>query len=255
MNIIVPLRQVPDLVEDLEIDASGKDLDREWLKYKINEFDDHALEEALLLKEDLGATVMAIALDGDDVDKLLFTAAAKGADRLIKLTGNFPHPLSSHTIARALANAIQGMEYHLILIGVQAVDELDGQVGVLLAHYLGIPHVSVVTGIRLTDGKAVVHKEYAGGMMGEFEVALPAVLGIQAARQTPRYAPVSRVRMAMRKSTIEVMNVADATAEGTPEIRKLFKPEKGAGAQILDGSPEEVAEKIVSILKEKGIVS
>ncbi|NOX36215.1 MAG: electron transfer flavoprotein subunit beta/FixA family protein [Calditrichaeota bacterium] len=254
MNIIVPLRQVPDLVEDLEIDASGKDLDREWLKYKINEFDDHALEEALLLKEDVGGTVTAMALDGDDVDKLLFTAAAKGADKLIKVTGDFPQPLSSHAIARALASAIQGMDYQLILIGVQAVDELDGQVGVLLAHYLGVPHVSVVTGVQVTNGKAVVHKEYAGGVMGEFEVTLPAVLGIQAARQTPRYAPVSRVRMAMRKSTIEEVSASDTAAGGTPEIRKLFKPEKGAGAQMLDGSPEEVAEKIVSILKEKGIV-
>ncbi len=253
MNIIVPLRQVPDLVEDLEIDSSGKDLDREWLKYKINEFDDHALEEALLLKEDTGATVTAIALDGDDVDKLLFTAAAKGADKLVKVTGDFPTPLTSHAQAKALANAIQGMEYDLILIGVQSVDELDGQVGVLLAHYLGIPHVSVVTGVEVSDGKVVVHKEYSGGVMGEFEVSLPAVLGIQAARQTPRYAPVSRVRMAMRKASIDEVS-AEAGGNGAPEIRKLFKPEKGAGAQMLEGSPEEVAEKIVNILKEKGIV-
>ncbi len=253
MHIIVPLRQVPDLVEDLEIDASGKDLDREWLKYKMNEFDDHALEEALLLKEEVGGAVTAVALDGGEVDKLLFTAAAKGADRLVKVRGDFPTPLNSHAMARALAGAIQGLDYDLILTGVQAVDELDGQVGVLLAHYLGIPHVSVVTGVQVHDGKAVVHKEYAGGVMGEFDVILPAVLGIQAARQTPRYAPVSRVRMAMRKSTIEEVS-AEASAEGAPDIRKLFKPEKGAGAQMLEGSPEAVAEKIIHILKEKGIV-
>ncbi|MDH5604884.1 MAG: hypothetical protein OEY51_13130, partial [Cyclobacteriaceae bacterium] len=64
MNIIVPIKQVPDLVEELEIDSSGKGLDREWLKFKVSEFDDHALEEALLIKESSGATVTAIALDG-----------------------------------------------------------------------------------------------------------------------------------------------------------------------------------------------
>jgi len=71
MNIIVPIKQVPDLVEELEIDGSGKDLNREWLKYKVNEFDDHALEEALLYKEANGGTVTAIVLESDGIDKAL----------------------------------------------------------------------------------------------------------------------------------------------------------------------------------------
>src|SRR3990172_1275310 len=68
MNIIVPLKQVPDLVEELQIDESGRDLNREWLKYKLNEFDEHALEEALLLKEELGGQVTAIALESEEID-------------------------------------------------------------------------------------------------------------------------------------------------------------------------------------------
>ncbi|RMG64910.1 MAG: electron transfer flavoprotein subunit beta/FixA family protein, partial [Calditrichaeota bacterium] len=106
MNIAVLLRQVPDLVEELELDDSGKDLNRDWLKYKINEFDDHALEEALLLKEEAGANVTALALEGDDVDKLLYTAAAKGADRLVKITGDFPGAVASRVAARAFANVL-----------------------------------------------------------------------------------------------------------------------------------------------------
>jgi len=51
MNITVLLKQVPDLVEELEVDESGTGLDRSWLKFILNEFDDHALEQALLLKE------------------------------------------------------------------------------------------------------------------------------------------------------------------------------------------------------------
>ncbi len=90
------------------------------------------------------------------------------------------------------------MPYDLILTGVQAADDRDGQIGVLLAHYLGMPHVSVVTGVAVSGGKVTVHKEYGGGVIAEFDVSLPAVLGIQAARQTPRYVPVARVRQAMR---------------------------------------------------------
>ncbi|RMI12461.1 MAG: electron transfer flavoprotein subunit beta/FixA family protein [Calditrichaeota bacterium] len=253
MNIVVLLRQVPDLVEELELDESGKDLNRDWLKYKINEFDDHALEEALLLKEESGATVTAVALESEDIDKALYTAAAKGADRLIKVTGDFGPGVPAHVAAKAFANALQSVEYDLILTGVQAVDERDGQVAVLLAHYLDVPHVSVVTGVSLSDGAATVQKEYAGGLMAEFEVRLPAVLGIQAARQTPRYAPVSRVRQAMRSTELEEVAAGDAAVPVGSAVERMFKPETGAGAEMLEGSAEEVAEKIVNILKERGI--
>jgi len=253
MNIVVPLRQVPDLVEELEIDDSGKDLNREWLKYKTNEFDDHALEEALLLKEDAGATVIAIALESEDIDKTLFTAAAKGADRVIKITGDYGKSTPSHVAAKAFANALQSIDHDLILSGVQAVDERDGQVAVLLAHYLGVPHVSVVTGVSVSGNQATVLKEYSGGVMAEFEVDLPAVLGIQAARQTPRYAPVSRVRQAMRRTELEEVSGGDASVAVGSGVARMFKPETGQGAEMLSGSAEEIAEKVANILKERGI--
>ena len=252
MHIIVPIKQVPDLVEELEIAASGTELNREWLKFKINEFDDHALEEALCLKEALGATVTVIALDGEDIDKVLFAAAAKEADKLVKVTGLGDSP-SSHEAAKALAGVIGGMPYDLILTGVQAADDRDGQVGVLLAHYLGVPHVSVVTEVSVSGNTATVHKEYGGGVIAEFDVSLPAVLGIQAARQTPRYVPVARVRQAMRSATIdEVAGNAGGASAGTA-INRMFKPESGGGAQMLDGTPADVAAKIIGIIREKGI--
>ena len=255
MNIIVPIKQVPDLVEELEVDASGKDLDREYLKYKINEFDDHALEEALQLKEQSGGEVTAIALDIEGIDKTLFTAAAKGADRLVKVTGDFPPGTSTHVAAKALAGAIAEMSYDLILTGVQAADDRDGQLPGVLAAYLDLPQVGVVTGVEADGGKLTVHKEYAGGLMAELEVELPAVLGIQAARETPRYAPVSRVRQMMKKTMIDEIaaTASDATTGST--VSRVFKPDKGAGAEMLDGSPEAIVDKLVAVLKEKGITA
>lgn len=253
MNIFVPIKQVPDLVEELEIDDSGKALNREWLKYKINEFDDHALEEALQLKEETGAQVTTLALESENIDKTLFTAAAKGADLLIKVTGDFGAGTPSHIAARALANVIQDREYDLILTGVQAADDRDGQIAVLLAHYLGLPHVSVVTGVNVEDRKATVQKEYSGGMIGEFEVDLPAVLGIQAARETPRYAAVTRVRQAMRNTTLDEVAAGDLPVSVGSAVSRMFKPETGQGTEMLEGSPEEIADKIVNIIREKGI--
>lgn len=252
MNIIVPIKQVPDLVEELEIAASGKELNREWLKFKINEFDDHALEEALCIKEAQGATVTVIALDGEDIDKVLFAAAAKEADKLVKVTGVGESP-SSHEAAKALAGVIGGMAFDLILTGVQAADDRDGQLGVLLAHYLGLPHVSVVTGVTLAGTTATVHKEYGGGVTAEFDVSLPAVLGIQAARQTPRYVPVARVRQAMRSATIEEISGSAGGVTAGAGINRMFKPESGGGAQMLEGTANDVAAKIIGIIREKGI--
>ncbi len=251
MNIIVPIKQVPDLVEELEINSAGTDLDSEWLKMKLNEFDDHALEEALLMKDDGGANVTAIALDGDDIDKALFAAAAKGADRLIKVTGVSGG--STHEAAKAMANVIQGMEYDMVMTGVQAVDDRDGQLAVLLAHYLGIAHVSVVTGVQTTGGSVTVNKEYGGGMVAEFEASTPIVLGIQAARETPRYVPVAKVRRASKDATIEEVSAGDLSVDAGSTVSKMYKPDTGAGAEMIDGSAEDQANKVVELLTQKGI--
>lgn len=250
MNIIVPIKQVPDLVEELQVDASGKDLDREWLKYKVSEFDDHALEEALLLKEQHGGTVTAIALDGDDIDKALFAAAAKGADKVVKITGDFKGA-SNHVAAKALANAIKGMAFDLVLTGVQSVEDRDGQIGVLLAHYLGIPHISVVTGVEAGSGTVTVHKEYGGGVVAEFEASMPLVLGIQAARETPRYVPVSRVRQAMRDTALEEIAGDGSGVSAGSSVVRMFKPETGGGAEMLTGSAQDIAGKLAEIIKSK----
>jgi electron transfer flavoprotein beta subunit len=254
MDIVVCVRQVPDLVEDLEANDEGTALNREFIKFTINEFDDWALEQALLLKEQYGATVTVIGLESPEIDNTLFTAMAKGADASKKIAGDFAEGASSHTAARLLAEAIKGMPHDLILTGVQSAEDLDGQVPVLLATYLSLPHVSVVTGVELQDKLAIVKKEYAGGMLAEFEVNLPAVLGIQAAKQAPRYAPISRVRSVMKEKKIEELSSGDGSQGSGVKVRRMFKPESGTRAEMIEGEPEEIADKIVGILKERSLV-
>ena len=254
MHIIVPVKQVPDLVEELEINGEGTDLEREYLKYKMNEWDESALEEALQLKELHGGTVTVLTVATGDVDDLLYTCVAKGADRVAKIVGDLKGQYDSHTAARALAGAIRELSYDLILIGVQAADDLDGQAGVLLATYLGIPHVSVVSGIEVDPAKhvATVHQEYAGGVMAAFEVDLPALLGVQAARAIPRYAPVSRVRQAMKTARIEEIEATTAVGAGIA-VQRMFKPESTEHAEMLEGEVEDVVKRVVEILRERGI--
>ena len=254
MNIIVPVKQVPDLVEELEINSEGTDLERDMLKYKMNEWDESALEEALQLKELHGGTVTALALATGDVDEMLYTCVARGADRVVKIVGDFEEHHDSHTAARALAAVIRERPYDLILTGVQAADDLDGQVGVLLATYLGIPHISVVSGIEVEPltRTATVHQEYAGGIMATFEIDLPTVLGVQASRAIPRYAPVSRVRQAMKTAQIEEVEATTPAGAGI-SVRRMFKPESTEHAEMLEGDADEIVNRVIEILRERGI--
>jgi len=250
MNIVVPVKLVPDLVEELEINDDGNDLDRDFLSFKINEFDDHAIEEALQLKEAHGGTVTVVGVERDETDKVLFTALAKGADRAIKVTG-VDEAAPTHSVARAMSEVLGTLDYDVVLTGVQAADDRDGQLGVILGSYLGIPHVSVVSDIAINGDTITLHKEYSGGVMARFEVAPKVVLGIQAARQTPRYAPVSRVRQIMKEKELEEVEASDADVGIGSTVRRMYTPEKGEGAEMIEGSAEEVAEKIASILQDK----
>jgi len=252
MEFVVLVKQVPDLAEELVIDATGRDIDREWMTWVASEWDEYALEEALHLRDAVGGRVTCLALDTGSVDELLATCLARGADRAVKV-GSFERPPTTHTAARAFAEALGTVPHDLVLTGVQAIDDLDGQLAPLLAGLRDLPHVSVVTHIAIGEdgGTATVNQEYAGGVVAEFAVDLPAVLGVQASREAPRYAPVSRVRQMMR----EPMDAIDAPAgdDGGLVVEALSVPEAGGAAEMIGGSADQVAERIAAILAERGI--
>jgi len=252
MNIIVITGLVPDLVEELEIDSNGTALDTAWLRMIINEFDDHAIEQAILLKERDGSQVTVLAIDQEGIDEVLFTAAAKDADRLIKLLGDFEEGVNSHALARVFAEVIKELEPDLILTGVQAHTNLDGAVGSLLASMLDMPYVGYVAGLDTADGKVVAKKEYPGGLIGEMEVTLPAVLGIQASEQPPRYVAVSKVRQAMKTATIEEKDAAELDMSGGLNVSRMFLPEAAERAEMIEGDEDEIAAKLVELFKEVG---
>lgn len=254
MNIIILAKLVPDLVEELTIDPSGVALDMAWLRLIINEFDDHAIEQGILLKERGGGQVTVIAPDVEGVDDLLFTAAAKGADRLIKIAGDFAGGVNNHALARAFAAVVKELQPDLVLTGVQANNDLDGSVGPLLAGCLEMPYVGYVSGITLNDGKSKARKEYPGGLIAEMEVALPAVIGIQAAEQPPRYVAVSKVRQMMKTSAIEERAASELDPSGGAAISRMFQAEAGQRATMVTGNADEVAAKLVGIFKELGVL-
>ncbi len=254
MKIVVPIKLVPDLVEELTINDSGTALDMTWLRLIINEFDDHAIEQAILVKEKSDGEIIVLAPDAEGADDMLFTATAKGADQVIKLIGNFEEGANSHALARAFSDVLKEMQPDLVLTGVQAHDDQDGSVGPLLAEYLGMPYIGYVSGVDLQNGKAIAKKEYPGGLIGEMEVTLPAVLGIQAAEQPPRYVAISKVRQAMKTSSIEERVVGELNQMGGPSITRMFQPEAGERATMIEGDEDEIAAKLIEIFEKLGVL-
>ncbi len=253
MDIVVLLRPVPDPVEELELNDDGTDLERDYLGYVLNEFDDHALEEGLLLKEESGGTLTVLGLgSADEMEQVLFTALAKGADEAIQLGDDLGH-LSVSSQAEIFASALEGRSYDLILTGVQAADELDGQLGVRVASRLGLPHVSVVVGATPGDGAVRVTKEFWGGITADYRVQLPAVLGIQAARQAPRYVAVSLIRQAQQEGNLSQSDVEPPEDNSGVKVVAMRIPETGAGAEMIDGDETAAAERILEIIRAAGV--
>jgi electron transfer flavoprotein beta subunit len=140
------------------------------------------------------------------------------------------------------------------LTGVQAPDDRDGQIGPMLAAYLDLPYVGVVTGVTVANGTATVHKEYAGGVLAEFEVDLPLVVGVQAASQPPRYAPVSKVRQMAKTAAVEEIELEAIGPGPGSTVRQMAPPVSAGHAVMLEGDAGDVAEKIIEIIKERGLL-
>lgn len=254
MNIVVLIKLVPDLIEEIEIDESGKALDTTFMRMIINEPDEHALEQAILLKESGGGEVTVLGPNIEDMDGILFTAAAKGSDRQIKLVGDFEVDGNNHALARAFASAIKELQPDLVLTGVQAHNDLDGALGPLVAEYLGMPYTGYVAGVSATEGMLTVRKEYPGGLIGEMEITTPAVLGIQSAEQPPRYVAISKVRQTMKTATIDEQSISELDPSGGPSLSQLFQPQVGERAEMIEGDVDEVAGKLIAIFKDLGVI-
>ncbi|MBI5325282.1 MAG: hypothetical protein HZB41_08440 [Ignavibacteriae bacterium] len=130
MNLIVFMKMVPDVIEELKISDDGKTLDSDWIRMKLNECDENAVEEAIILKEKFGGTVTTVALDAPELDDALFNALAKGADKAIKITGDWKDthsPAIAEIFVKYLKDNNLIDDQTIIMSGSQAIDDIEGE--------------------------------------------------------------------------------------------------------------------------------
>jgi electron transfer flavoprotein beta subunit len=261
VRIAVPVKAVPDLVEEIELTSDGTSIDSECLTFVLNEWDAQALEEALLLKDATGAEVVAVGLaDDPEIEQILFTALAKGADAAVKLVGTAvtrslgPTGTTIADRAAMLAEYLTAQPVDLVITGVQAPDDPDGQLPSRLAALLDLPHVSVVVSVETTGGSLTVRQEFAAGRSQVLQVQMPAVIGVQSARQSPRYTPIARIKQAMQTGVLTEIEVSPPPATNGLVIRRMHGRETTGQAEMLSGSAEEVADQIVGLLRARGLL-
>jgi len=261
-NIIICVKRVPETAEaEVTIDESGKRIKTQDLVFDINEWDDYALEEAVLTKEKHGGTITAVTIGPENTDETLRKCLARGADKAIRITDKAIEGSDAYATAKILHKLIQTLPHDLILAGAQAADDGYAQVGPILAELLAIPHATMVKKLDIKEGTARVNRELEGGLEQVIEIKLPAVLTIQTGINEPRYVSIMGVRKA-REKELKVLTLADlginekevGESGSWITIEKMFLPPIEKEAEILTGTPDDVTTKIVETLKIRGLI-
>ncbi|MEE9173942.1 MAG: electron transfer flavoprotein subunit beta/FixA family protein [Thermoplasmata archaeon] len=252
MHIVVCVKQVANPELQYRIRDDALDIVRDNLTFQVNGPDEYALEEAVRLKEAHGGTVTALTGGPERVTEVLRWAMAKGADEAIRLDLPEGREFDPVFTGRALAQAIQDLDYDLILCGVQSDDYAHGATGPVLASHLGIPHASVVTRVEVEGARVRVSRELEGGLEEQVTLPLPSLLTIQFGINEPRFASVAAILKATRQ-TIREMPASTEEGPGLT-VRRMYVPEVTRQAEMLEGSGGEVAQKLAAVLREKGFV-
>lgn len=252
LRLLVTVKHTAKLGDEYQFTADGRDVVGDYLDHDLNEWDDAALEQALLLAEAIGgAEVVAVTIGPEEAEKSLRKVLAKGADRAVRVWDDRLAGADPVTIARALAGIARIEAPDLILCGTQSSDQAHGSTGTALARILGLPHGSVIASVEWDGtGDMTVTRELEGGTRHVLTMPAPAVLAIQTGTNVPRYATMRMIKQA-KKKPLEVIDGAPVVdGGGGYRVRRMYTPVQEK-AKMLEGTADEVAQQIVAIIREK----
>jgi electron transfer flavoprotein beta subunit len=260
MEILVCVKRVPDNEEnEIELNSEGNDIERDDLVYSVNEWDNYAVEEAIQMVDEHGGSVTVVTVGYEESEEVLRREMAMGAEKGILVSDEALENSDGKGIATVLKAVVEKGNYDLIMTGAQA-DGGAAEVGGMLAALLDLPYASLVNKIDVVDDKTLkVGREIEGGDQEMNEISLPCVVSIQTGINEPRYVGIRGIR---KVASVEIPTFSasdlgigsDAAGEGAAKVKKVdyFLPDLGEGAEMLEGSTEEITEKLIELLKAKG---
>ncbi|OYD15862.1 hypothetical protein CH330_04545 [candidate division WOR-3 bacterium JGI_Cruoil_03_51_56] len=262
MKVAVCVKRIPDTAEsEIKVDDTGKDIIKDKLAFIINEPDNYALEEALILREKSGGTVVLVSIGPKETEEVLRIGLAKGADEAVRIDNAGLAGSDAIVLAGVLAAYFRKEQFDLVFTGCIAQDTQDSQVGPALAQFLGWPHAMYAIRFENKDNEVVVRRELEGGSLEVKRLNRPCVVSFQTGGNAPRYASILGIRQA-RTKPLERLDIASLGLEqdevgdtgSKTRLIKLYVPKVSSAAEILQGTVDEKVSKIATIIKEKGLL-
>lgn len=260
MKIVTLVKQVPDTETKIKLRSDGSGIDEEGIKWVMNPYDEFAVEEALRIKEKLGTgEVVVLSLGPERAVESIRTALAMGADRAIHLKDEALLGGDVLSTAKALSAALKKEGFDLLICGKQAIDDDWASVPSMIAQFLGIPQVNVVSKLEISDGKIKAWRDIEGGVKLVIEAPLPALVTATKGLNEPRYASLPGIMKAKRKE-VKVWSVADLGLDANEVgsngakvkiVAWSLPPERKAGTVIKDGEPIDKVKKLIEWLKNE----
>jgi electron transfer flavoprotein beta subunit len=248
MKIAVCIKQVVTREWQLRVNDQKTWIRDQDASFELNEPDAYALEEALRLKEKEGGEVIVCSAGPARATQVIREALARGADRAVHVESDALTSADANAVAEALAGAIKDEQVDLVLTGLQSDDQGFGQVGVILAEKLGMPHATIIMEVQKAEQGLRVKRELEGGWFQWVALPMPALLTIQSGINQLRYATLKGIMAAKKK---EIRKVAPAAGvQPAQKIASIYFPEKGKKTQMLPGGPADAARELVKRLRE-----
>ncbi len=252
MKIAVCIKQVVTREWQLRVNDSKTWIRDQDASFELNEPDAYALEEALRLKEKHGGEVIVCSAGPARATQVIREALARGADRAIHVESDALASADANAVASALAAAIKDEQVDLVLTGLQSDDQGFGQVGVVLAETLGMPHATIIMDVQVSGQDLRVKRELEGGWFQWVSLPLPALLTIQSGINQLRYATLKGIMAAKKKEIKKIaLPGAPATAQRIASVRF---PEKAKQTQMIGGSAADAAKELVKRLRDEARV-
>ncbi|MDV6377092.1 electron transfer flavoprotein subunit beta/FixA family protein [Sporosarcina sp. GW1-11] len=256
MNIYVLLKKTFDTEEAITV-TNGQ-IDESGAEFIINPYDEYAVEEAIVQRDQHGGTVTVVTIGNEDSEKQLRTALAMGADHAVLIdTDDDLEEGDSYTTVKILEKFFEDKEVDLILAGNVAIDEASGQVGPRLAERLTIPFVTTIVKLEIEDGTAKIEKDVEGDLE-KIEVSLPLLVTCQQGLNEPRYTSLPGI-MKAKKKLLEKLELDDLDLDSDDVESKtatvsIFLPPKKQAGRMLQGEMASQVKELVDLLSNEAKV-
>lgn len=256
MKLLVCIKQVPDLESRFKPDSAGVWFSEADLAFRMNEYDEYAVEQAVRLREQLGdaSELTVLSIGPERVVEVIKKALAMGCDRAVHIQDPAVHLKDPWQIASIIAAYAKEQGFDLIFTGLQSQDRGSAQVGVSLAEQLGLACATTLVGFEYADGTITARRELEGGIKAIVRMKTPALVTCQLGLNTPRYPTLPNI-MRAKKKEITAIPVAELLKEAAlTQTTSFHPPAKKGGGLVLEGDVADLVDKVIAILKEKTAV-